>query len=53
MYSLLDSIYNLLSYATEDAIAHKLWTPSPELLEALKVAQQALGEYLDKANTPV
>ncbi len=47
MNSLLKALYELLSFVTEDAIAHKLGPIPPGLLRKLNEACIELGEYLD------
>lgn len=47
MISLLNALYELLSFITEDAQAWKLNQLPPELNKALGDLQTQLGNYLD------
>lgn len=50
MLSLLNALYELLSFITEDAVAWKLNQLPPELNKALNELQTHLGNYLDQIN---
>jgi len=50
MNQLLDSLYNILCYITEDMVAHGLNNLPPELNKMMNDLAISLGDYLDKNN---